>query len=202
MGFAHSKGVIHRDLKPENIMIGSFGEVLVVDWGLVKIIGKIQESWNEEDIQTGVESTRSQSDANKTRVGQVAGTPAYMAPEQAMGQVNDIDGRTDVYALEQFYMKFLQENLPMKVRQWMLFFKFEHDPPLPLKDFRTIAFGEGLEQGELDTEHLTNQDMSRLLKQAQSGPPIPSVLMQVCESSLCLGTKRTDILLHLIWPKN
>ena len=98
MGFAHSKGVVHRDLKPENIMIGSFGEVLVVDWGLVKIIGKIQESWNEEDIQTGVESTRSQSDANKTRVGQVAGTPAYMAPEQKMGQVNDIDGRTDVYA--------------------------------------------------------------------------------------------------------
>ena len=57
-------------------------------------------------------------------------------------------------------------------------------PPLPLKEFRTIAFGEGLEQGELDTEHLTNQDMSRLLKQAQSGPPIPSVLMQVCERNM------------------
>lgn len=71
--FAHSHGVLHCDLKPENIMVGAFGEVLVMDWGVARLLGE-------------------------TEYGAVAGTPAYMAPEQARGD-SAVDERADVYAL-------------------------------------------------------------------------------------------------------
>jgi len=95
MSFAHSKGVVHRDLKPENIMIGDYGEVLVMDWGLAKILGR-EDRAGDELVQT-IRSRR--RGAKVSREGKVAGTPAYMAPEQAAGKVSEIDERSDVYSL-------------------------------------------------------------------------------------------------------
>ncbi len=107
VAFGNAKGVIHRDLKPENIMIGDYGEVLVLDWGLAKIVGmqeEVQEvpldeegrpAWLTEDI----ESVRQDDDSLKTMVGTIMGTPCYMAPEQAYGKINEMDTRTDIYAL-------------------------------------------------------------------------------------------------------
>ncbi len=96
MAFAHSKGVIHRDLKPENIMIGKFGEVLVMDWGLAKILGQAESaSKNDSDVISASETAT----ATKTMAGAVLGTLAYMAPEQAMGQIQKMDARSDIYAL-------------------------------------------------------------------------------------------------------
>ena len=99
VAFAHSRGVVHRDLKPDNLMLGEFGEVFVMDWGLAKRVrGAVQEEdtttlWKAAALGAGA------GDSFQTLSGQVKGTPRYMAPEQAEGRVEDIDGRTDIYAL-------------------------------------------------------------------------------------------------------
>lgn len=111
VAYAHSRGVIHRDLKPDNIMIGDFGEVLLMDWGLAKVIKhKKKKADGEEDSDDsdvaidfdGIESILTQTGAKvklHTMSGQIMGTPGFMAPEQALGKVGEINEKSDVYAL-------------------------------------------------------------------------------------------------------
>jgi serine/threonine protein kinase len=99
LAFAHSKGVIHRDLKPANIMLGEYGEVLVMDWGLARASGR-NEAPGAELERTLVRSARQDEGAEMmTMAGMVLGTPQYMPPEQARGEIDRFDARTDIYSL-------------------------------------------------------------------------------------------------------
>ena len=111
VAFAHSQGVIHRDLKPDNVMIGDFGEVLVVDWGLAKVLGRAEPEFHDEDQ---VETDRSTSQTHQTRMGTIAGTPCYMAPEQAFGHTEEVGTGTDVYTLGAILYEILSGTRPFQ----------------------------------------------------------------------------------------
>jgi eukaryotic-like serine/threonine-protein kinase len=94
VAYAHSRGVVHRDLKPENIMIGRFGETLVVDWGIAKpFTDPLGESAGGSSLDPIAE------DPSLTRPGSAIGTPQYMSPEQAMGELDRVGPASDVYSL-------------------------------------------------------------------------------------------------------
>ncbi len=103
MAFAHARGFLHRDLKPDNIMVGPFGEVLVMDWGLAKVV-HARSQVSEEQAFSGVLPSQGapaigHPAAQITQDGTILGTPGYMSPEQACGQVDRIDARSDIYSL-------------------------------------------------------------------------------------------------------
>jgi serine/threonine-protein kinase len=107
IGYAHSRGVIHRDLKPENVMVGGFGEVVVLDWGLAKTIDQL-----DEPSEAPAVAVTEQARTDATLAGRVLGTPAYASPEQAEGRTDLIDTRTDVYGLGTILFEILTGRAP------------------------------------------------------------------------------------------
>jgi tetratricopeptide (TPR) repeat protein len=109
IGYAHSRGVLHRDIKPGNVIVGKHGETLVVDWGLAKAQGK-REAGTDADERTLVPSSASGS--AETLPGFALGTPAYMSPEQAVGQLDKLGSRGDVYSLGATLYSLLTGKVP------------------------------------------------------------------------------------------
>lgn len=124
VAFAHAHGVIHRDLKPANVMVGAFGEVLVMDWGVAKILERSGDGGAGEEARIRPRSPGSAEprpfphppgpprSGEGTAHGTVLGTPGFMAPEQARGDVEAIDERTDVHALGALLDFLLPEPAP------------------------------------------------------------------------------------------
>ena len=106
VAFAHAQGVIHRDLKPENIMVGAFGEVLVMDWGLAKLLKSPEEPGAQQSDRNPAK------ESSTTDHGTILGTPAYMAPEQAAGRIDLLNEQTDVYSLGAILYFLLTGNSP------------------------------------------------------------------------------------------
>ncbi len=96
VAYAHNRGVLHRDLKPANILLGQFGETLVVDWGLAKKVGQVDQA--KADLE-GTLTPAEESLGDATAMGQAVGTPAFMAPEQAAGRWDVVGPAADVYGL-------------------------------------------------------------------------------------------------------
>jgi serine/threonine protein kinase len=158
LAYAHSKGVVHRDLKPSNVMVGKYGEVYVMDWGLAKVLGKAdardlrirpQESTQVSRVRTD-RSKETESDpdtALRTMDGAIVGTPCYMPPEQANGQVEDVGARSDVYAAGamlytllagiQPYVRPGSKTSPYMILEWV-----RQGPPTPIRQLDPKAPAE------------------------------------------------------------
>ena len=148
MSYAHSKGVIHRDLKPGNVMVGRFGEVFVMDWGLARVL----DGEDGKDIRiAGAPSTSALRSERQdlahatpdsplmTMDGDVVGTPAYMPPEQALGHLEEMGPHSDVYAVGAMLYQLLAGHMPyvkpgMNLSNYAVWYRVQEGPPDPLAE--------------------------------------------------------------------
>jgi len=134
VAYAHSRGVLHRDLKGQNVVLGDFGEVVVLDWGLAKLVDRLG---GEADLPSVVIDDEG-SGEGLTMQGQMVGTPAYMAPEQASGLLDQIDRHTDIYGLGALMYETLTGQPPFVGSDTHdVLRKVRTEPPIPPRDIWT-----------------------------------------------------------------
>ncbi len=169
MAYAHYKGVVHRDLKPSNVMVGRFGEVYVMDWGLARVLGerdhhdlRIVPPGKTIEVRSERRTLASETPGSPllTMDGDVIGTPAYMAPEQALGRLSEIGPHTDVYAVGAMLYHLLAGAMPYTASTG--------EPPAALDNF---AIWRAVQDGP----------PRRLVDLA---PAAPAELVAICEKAM------------------
>ena len=142
LAYAHAKDVVHRDVKPGNVMVGKFGEVFLMDWGLAKVMGREEQEALTSSI---IHTLRSDgSSAEHTLAGDVVGTPAFMAPEQALGRGEEVGPGSDIYAVGAMLYLVLTGQLPYQplgetVSAWTILEAVKSGPPWPVKKINPDA---------------------------------------------------------------
>jgi tetratricopeptide (TPR) repeat protein len=124
VAYAHSRNVIHRDIKPENVMVGQYGETLVLDWGLAKVVGEGAGTETMPEI-------RISGDIEGTQFGAVKGTPSYMSPEVADGKPEEVDQISDVYLLGGCLYQLLTNKKPRTAAKVTEFIELARKTPIP-----------------------------------------------------------------------
>lgn len=145
VGYAHSKSVLHRDLKPENVIVGKYGEVLILDWGLAKLINRNRDD-HDDTTNDFPEKDRGHALHALTNLGKVVGTISYMAPERAMGTIATVQG--DIYSLGVILYQILTLRYPFHRKN--------------LKDFRQTMHLEVIQEPSAIAPH---RDVPRVLAQ-------------------------------------
>jgi len=124
IGYAHLRGVVHRDIKPDNIMVGEFGETVVLDWGIARVVQEPDHAQRELNVDTN----------DETQEGDVLGTPQYMSPEQAQGKVAEVDEQSDVWSLGAVLYEILTGIPPFSGKNPIqIIMKVQKDPIVPVR---------------------------------------------------------------------
>jgi serine/threonine protein kinase len=181
VAFAHSRGVVHRDLKPANIMVGAFGEVLVMDWGVARVLA---------EADSGPEPQGEDGAPGATAPGTVMGTPGYMSPEQAAGGAAQADQRADVHALGAILARMLSGQEPSG----------RFPPELPRLPKRLRAIVERAMAPDPRTRYEDAGALARDIARFREGRPVEAWPEGVLERAWRLaGRYRTPILLVLAY---
>ncbi len=161
MAYAHDKGVVHRDLKPANVMVGKYGEVYVMDWGLARVEGRADSRDLRLDDASIASLSEVRTDRKESREGDsdspimtmdgaVVGTPAYMPPEQARGEIERVDQRSDVYSVGAMLYQLLSGQVPFvpkdaRVSARTILMRVLEGPPVPIRALRPQGVAPELE---------------------------------------------------------
>ncbi|HWF06629.1 MAG TPA: serine/threonine-protein kinase, partial [Candidatus Angelobacter sp.] len=201
LAFAHSRGIIHRDLKPGNVMVGAFGEVLIMDWGLAKVMSVAEKSFpagtdaaSTEATSTAHSSLRpapaTPASSATTAHGTVLGTPGYMAPEQERGEIHLIDQRTDVFglgALLQYMLRDRSRNQPKDGTT--------ESVPRPLRAICQRAMAN-----EMSARYVSVQEMAADIGKYLDGMPITAYQENIFERTVrLLSRNRVAVALILAY---
>jgi WD40 repeat protein len=173
IAYAHTRGVIHRDIKPSNVMLGEFGETVVLDWGISRVLGAADD--RAQDIARRIRFFAG-ARPTETVEGSVFGTPAYMSPEQALGRVDDVDELSDVWSLGAVLYVILTGRVPFEGHDAPSMLEAVlHQPLLRVRDLapeipaELAAIAERALERNRELRYQNARDMARDVEAFQAG---------------------------------